>query len=387
METAWRLPIRARYPFLRESREYLAAHGLTVEAFSNPGYSRIVERAKRRVIDAIELGDRIGPWNISDDELVELASFPLAILMVASIGDRRLARRFALAEASLAARLLEGEVDDVILDIARRVFGMDVRIERRAIGGVEYDYSIGLRDYLRGALDFNKPEWKLVNRIVERGRVLVTARELIRLLRDRIMDHILGLVERAGRPPRLPQPIEDAVREIRQRIPASIEIEVEAVKAGPEAWPPCMRAILDRLIAGENVSHFANFAFASFLINIGFEPGEVVKFYANRPDFNERIARYQVEHIAGLRGSRTRYTTPSCGTMRINGLCVRNGELCGGIRSPLAYYRRAAGRGARLDKGEDELGGERGEGGGGAMRKAGGEGDNPNPQEERDNAR
>ena len=129
-------------------------------------------------------------------------------------------------------------------------------------------------------------------------------------------------------------------------------------------------------MAGENVSHFANFALASFLINIGFDPNEIIKFYANRPDFNERIARYQVEHIAGLRGSRTKYMTPSCSTMRTNGLCVKNGELCGNIRNPLTYYRRAVKKKLKLDKDKAELGEERGEAGGEAVRKAGDERDN-----------
>ncbi|MCD6536684.1 MAG: hypothetical protein J7K49_06630, partial [Thaumarchaeota archaeon] len=225
---------------------------------------------------------------------------------------------------------------------------------------------------------FNKPEWKLVNRIVERGRVLVTSHELIRLMKDRIMDYVLELIDRAwGKPPKLPKPLEDAVKELRENLPQNlIEIELGSELGGPETWPPCMRAIRERLLAGENVSHFANFALASFLINIGMKPEEILSLYANRPDFDARIARYQVEHIAGLRGSRTRYTTPSCSTMRTNGLCVKGGELCGGVRNPLTYYRRAMRRKLKLDKDKAEVGRERGEAGGETMREARDEGSN-----------
>ena len=298
--------------------------------------------------------------------------------MITSIGDRRLARRFALAESSLAVKLLEEEDEEVVLKIAREVFGMDVKVEKRTISGIEYDYSLGLKDYLRGALLFNKPEWKLVNRIVERGRVLVTSHELIRLMKDRIMDYVLELIDRAwGKPPKLPKPLEDAVKELRENLPQNlIEIELGSELGGPETWPPCMRAIRERLLAGENVSHFANFALASFLINIGMKPEEILSLYANRPDFDARIARYQVEHIAGLRGSRTRYTTPSCSTMRTNGLCVKGGELCGGVRNPLTYYRRAMRRKLKLDKDKAEVGRERGEAGGETMREARDEGSN-----------
>ncbi|MCS7132623.1 MAG: DNA primase large subunit PriL [Aigarchaeota archaeon] len=382
METARKLPILAKYPFLPESREYLAKYGLAIESFEDPAYSRIIERAKTRILDAANYGDNVGPWNVSDDELVELASFPLSVLMLALIGDKRLARRFALAESSLAVKFLEEEDEEVVLKIAREIFGMDVRIEKKMIGGIEYDYSLGLKDYLRGALLFNKPEWKLVNRIVERGRVLVTSHELIRLMKDRIMDHVLNLVDRSwGKPVKLPRPLEDALEEIRGKLPSGmVEFEVSSELGGPETWPPCMKILREKLLAGENLSHFANFALASFLINIGVNPEEVLGLYANRPDFDARVARYQVEHIAGLKGSRTKYTTPNCGTMRTNGLCVKNGELCGGVKNPLTYYRRAVRRRLKLDKDKAEVGGERGEAGGEAMRGDGGEGGDTYPE-------
>ena len=74
----------------------------------------------------------------------------------------------------------------------------------------------------------------------------------------------------------------------------------------------------------------------------------MVEMYSQRGDFDPRIARYQVEHIAGLKGSRTRYSVPRCSTMQTHGLCIENGRLCGGVRSPMEYYRRmAAAKGGR----------------------------------------
>ncbi|MDW8011110.1 MAG: hypothetical protein RMH84_05920, partial [Sulfolobales archaeon] len=49
------------------------------------------------------------------------------------------------------------------------------------------------------------------------------------------------------------------------------------------------------------------------------------------------IARYQVEHLAGLRGSGKRYRTYSCEKMKSLGLCVAECST----RTPLQYYRRA----------------------------------------------
>lgn len=225
------------------------------------------------------------------------------------------------------------------------------------MGGTRYQYSVGFADYLRGASRFNDPKWKLVNRVVRAGRVLVEARELIRLLRDRVEERVLEAVERAGRERlKLPENLESLVGEIRSMTP---KVEVDETKiratARPEAWPPCMKAIYSKLVSGESVSHFANFALASFLINAGVPPEEVVSIYSRRSDFDEKVTRYQVEHIAGLRGGGTRYTPPSCEKMRTNGLCVEGGRLCGRVKNPLTYYRRALRRGGgKRDKGEAE---------------------------------
>jgi len=358
MPSASRLSTLAKYPFLPEARKYISEYGLTLESFSDPAYSKIVERAKQRIMDAIRLGEGVDPSNMSEDEVVELASFPLAIILVAAVKDRFLARRFALAEASLATKLLSEDAkrdSKTVLRIARDVFGMDVE----AAGN---EYSMGLRDYLRSSMKFNAPSWKLVNRIVIRGRVTITISELIRLLKDRVVEYVLENVEKAmARPPKLPQNLQRIVDEIKSTLPSKrYEEEIISGESSPEAWPPCMRLIYQRIMRGENVSHFANFALASFLINIGMSLDDILKVFAHRPDFDQRVARYQIEHIAGLRGSRTRYTTPSCDTMRTNGLCVEDGKLCGGIKNPLIYFRRSLRRLKKADKDKAEMEGERG---------------------------
>ena len=64
------------------------------------------------------------------------------------------------------------------------------------------------------------------------------------------------------------------------------------------------------------------------------------KACANFSDYSERMMRYQVERIAGEKGSRTRYIPPKCDTLKTHGVCIDPDELCQTIRHPLAYYRR-----------------------------------------------
>jgi DNA primase large subunit len=103
--------------------------------------------------------------------------------------------------------------------------------------------------------------------------------------------------------------------------------------------PPCIAQILAKIGNGEDISHVENFTVAAYLLNTGHSVDEVIKVFRNKSDFNERIARYQVEHIAGLKGSRTRYRPPSCAKMRTYGLCIEDGGRCPrGIRNPLDHH-------------------------------------------------
>jgi len=66
----------------------------------------------------------------------------------------------------------------------------------------------------------------------------------------------------------------------------------------------------------------------------------VIDLFRSLSDFNERMTRYQVEHIAGGRGSRTKYIPPRCDTLRTHGVCPGMDDICKTIRHPLGYYRR-----------------------------------------------
>jgi len=100
--------------------------------------------------------------------------------------------------------------------------------------------------------------------------------------------------------------------------------------------PPCMKAIMEALKRGENLPHAARFAITTYLLKRGWDVEQIVDLFRNAPDFNEKITRYQVQHIAGRAGGRKEYNVPNCETMRQWGLCVAN---CG-VKNPLQYLRR-----------------------------------------------
>jgi len=116
--------------------------------------------------------------------------------------------------------------------------------------------------------------------------------------------------------------------------------------------PPCIMQILAKIRSGEDVGHVENLAIASYMVNVGYGVDEIIDVFKDRGDSNEKIARYQVEHITGMRGSRVKYKPPSCSKMRSYGLCVEGGARCPRkIRNPLNYRAEERGREAGGNEG------------------------------------
>ncbi|MCI4436345.1 MAG: hypothetical protein JHC33_05985 [Ignisphaera sp.] len=114
---------------------------------------------------------------------------------------------------------------------------------------------------------------------------------------------------------------------------ANIKSVEELVKIAEKYFPPCINNILNLLLKGENLTHHQRFALATFLINLNIAPEVIIDLFRHSPDFNEKITRYQIEHLQGLRGSRKKYLPYSCATMKTLNMCKWD---CG-VKNPLAY--------------------------------------------------
>ncbi len=328
----------AKYPFLKAASAYVANMGLDLSDLTSPALSGAVSRALKRIYEAV----RSGKISFGEgDEIEELLSFPIAIAIVASVGHEYLKRRYALAEAKRAEELLSGEPAEKLLVIAREL-GWRIRPVQVVRDGALYEFSVGVPDYLRNAAGLKDKRWKLINRLVVAGEVLVTRAEVARLLAEEARRRVEELLSRPIRVP--PGPLSAYVEKVKAllsqlklgeapRLEAAGEVEFEA-------FPPCMRVIYAALSERKHVPHAGRFAFTAFLLHIGMSVDEIVELFKQVADFSEKITRYQVEHIAGQRGGKVRYTPPSCDTMRSYGLCVGADELCARVRHPLTYYAR-----------------------------------------------
>ncbi len=330
----------AKYPFLSEASEYIRQLGLSIEDIATPEYGPVVERAEKRLEEALSKG-RVS-FN-SADENTEILSFPVSNLILSLAGEDRARRRFALAEAKRAYELLRQELPEKLELIASKAFGWNIKRVDIELGRRVYDFAIGLTDFLRNAVLIREPKWKLPNRVLDHGLVYTTRDEVARLLEEEVRARI---VQRTAKAPQdIPGLLAPKVQRTKGLIvkwlgvPTVYELPRMPV---PEAMPPCVRHLIDELAEGKNVAHMGRFTLASFLVNIRADEEEIVRAFKPASDFSERMTRYQVEHIAGKRGGRTKYTCPQCTTLKTHGVCYRPDEVCATIRNPLSYYKKQA---------------------------------------------
>jgi len=327
----------ARYPFLPEAGKYIESLEVKIDELTNPELEPTLIRAETRVEEAIISGI-IRSRSLKDD--VEIPSFPIAAMMVAASANSHLKRRYALAEAIRVSNLLKDEREEKIEAVASN-FNWKMKTVKFNVGALTYDFALYFPNFLMNAANIQDEKWKLVNRTMLNGEVYITRKEASRLLQEEVRRHIEGKLDiEVGA---LPQNVMDRVDRLKRlftEMSGKIQSEEMPKEVVIDAFPPCIRELRNNALAGRHISHVGRFTLTSFLISSGMTVENVVECFRPASDFSERMTRYQAEHIAGGRGSRTKYIPPKCDTLRTHGVCPGMDETCRGVRHPLAYYRR-----------------------------------------------
>lgn len=326
-----------KYPFLPHAKKHISELGLSIEEIAS--LPKIRDRAKQRISATFSLATALSQKPSKQFE-TEIASYPLAILYATGIGDRTLIERFALLEAQqINAYLKREKREDVILEIAK---AFNWEIHTNEDGSTSIHFTKYLQNTSRGRLVHN-PEWKLVNRILERGWVRITADELARLLQEEVKYKIEESTKQEL--PKLPlevqQDIEELKAEFRKIKPQFEEVD-QVIRAQESEYPPCISGLMKRTAQGQHLSHVERFTLVTYLLHQGVSVDTIVRLFSNVSDFKENKTRYQVEHLAGKRGGRTKpYITYNCSTLQTHNVCLNPSDpICSTIRNPLTYHLR-----------------------------------------------
>jgi DNA primase large subunit len=326
----------AKYPFLKEASEYIRLIQLDYEEFDRPEMKFIIERSAQRLEGEVNHGKHIDALERYE---IEVLTFLVCLMMVKCIGIDTISKRHSLFEALRAERLLGADLKKernedrrqlLISKIFVELFGVRVEIN-------EDDhrlFKVKVNDYLARASKFHEQEWKLINRSVHKGYVYLDADETVRLIRNELSTLIYNRINEMNL----------------SAMPESVKLKLLGVapKFGRgyytaniqpiSGYPPCVKHAIDEMSKGENLSHSARILLATYMLSIGKNIDEIASLFHTAPDYDEKVTRYQIEHLAGKKGSGTKYFVPSCEKVINENLCFATKE-CAGIVNPFQFGR------------------------------------------------
>ncbi|WP_181391341.1 DNA primase regulatory subunit PriL [Methanospirillum stamsii] len=320
----------AKYPFLKESQTYIGAISSSLEHYLESTGGRVAIREAMLMLEhALSFSGKETPSipEIPPEKeavMTIIATYPVSRIMVSCAQDRMLIERLVRYQAWVVFAFLQDEEPEI------------KRFIRRSIGLPETGMDISVIDYIPVASRMAEERWRLVNRVVEKGKVRIRPEEYDEIVRER-----LRYIMSRNLPLKVPSRICDQVKPAIERIKAEWQKKVleEFGQVEESAFPPCMQAILGALTGHGHLTHMARFAVTAFLHNIGMDNTRIIELYGSVPNFDLRKTLYQVEHISGRGGTSNEYISPLCATMRTHGICVHPDSICSRVTHPLSYYK------------------------------------------------
>ena len=243
-----------------------------------------------------------------------------------------------MAEAKQASRGLLDEHKEKILKIAQD-FDWKISLTSKETDSLPLEFTMNFTDYLRNAAHLHDKKWKLTNSILSHGNIYLNKKDVVRLLEEEIRKRIEKRLD--TKLPKYPPELTAVAERIKKLAVEYIEENVEEFPKTivQTAFPPCINAIYEAASSTHHLSQMERFTLTAFLLNIGMSAEKVSEIYKSFSDYNERLTRYQIEHIAGERGSGTHYIPPQCSILQTHGVCKNRDDLCRRIYHPLKYYK------------------------------------------------
>jgi DNA primase large subunit len=324
----------AKYPFLEEAGKFIRETHFDLDDLGRSEFSHIIERARKRIEYELIEGKVFTELEKYD---IELFTFLVSLIIMKCIGIDSAVKKFSLFEAMRVERFLISDLlrerdltkkNLLLSKIFRELFQLDVKLDDKKTNL----FQMKIPDYLKRSSGFNEVEWKLINRAVDNGYVYLDGDETVRLIRSEIYKLMYNRIK------------EMSISQIPYQITVNAKLITNklapSVRTSPHSsdLPPCIKKALELLDNNENLPHSARFMLATYMLYIGKSVDDVVLLFQKAPDYNEKITRYQVEHLAGKKGSQTKYSVPTCSKLANENLCYATHD-CKGITNPVQFGR------------------------------------------------
>lgn len=327
----------AKYPFLEEAGKYIRETHFNLDDFDRSEFSHIIERAKKRIEYELIEGKVFTELEKYD---IELFTFLVSLIIMKCIGIDSAVKKFSLFEAMRVERFLISDLlrekdltkkNLLLSKIFKELFQLNVILDEKKTNL----FKMKISDYLKRSNEFNEVEWKLINRAVYNGYVYLDGDETVRLIRSEIYKLMYNRIKDMSIS-QIPYQITVNANLITKKLYFLSNTSNQANQV--KDLPPCIKKALELLHNNENLPHSARFMLATYMMAIGKSVDEVILLFQNAPDYNEKITRYQVEHLAGKKGSQTKYSVPTCSKLANENLCYATND-CKGITNPVQFGR------------------------------------------------
>ncbi|MCD4739834.1 hypothetical protein K8R43_01430 [archaeon] len=302
------------YPFTSKAKKVVEQTGFNLD---DPPLE-VLDRAKQRIEENIR--GSFEPVKSSSEKilLTELFSYPVAKILASLTTDYSLIQRFSRGEAARLSRHLLNDPHR-LSEIAKEL-GINIS-----------ENQISFADYVKAAPE----KYPLVNAPLKQGVIQIDDRILPEIIANTLRSK---LSQELSKKINVPQVYSKQASAFKKELLSFTTEDLGPLKI--EAFPPCINTLINQAKLGSPMPHQPRFVLSSFLVNTGMPTENIVRLFANTPNFNENKTRYYVEYSAGKRGSGIKYTPPSCKKMDFYSLCRNKDALCNSIHHPLSYYSR-----------------------------------------------
>jgi len=328
----------SKYPFLKESKEYIERKNLNLEAIAeSPVYGSAVKKAAERILNGIKGKLEYSPMSNLGDVGYEiyLISFPLIkiFLNLAEVNEKSL-RRYAKSECDVFKEFIKKEDEKTKNEILMEILNFSRKKDSEK--KLNKNYEIYFADYLSYTknMDENREKFRLINRRVNNGFVEVDEDELIDIAGSIVQKKYTETLNLSNI--NLPDIIVEKTKELKKEIKKTeteIYPEINLRTDANDEMPPSISHIIQKIEGKEKVSHNERFVLASFLINKGTSLEEIKKIFAHSSNYDEKKTSYYLDYL-----SKRKYTCPSYETMNSLGIWISDEEKK--FKNPLAYRKK-----------------------------------------------
>ena len=319
--------------------------------------------------DAFNNLEIIQDFSFKDKELNIYIYWMLKILLLL-LDNPIILNRIANLYSKNTKRLLEEYLDENMVDLywICRDLGYNVQYYETPINisNIEKtNLGISFIDFVKLGENLRDDKRKLVNNALSHGYVYITKKNLIRLLQEHVRNEFMEIKKKSEdvhkeenrktleqnllKIPRFKEifnKIKDLM--VAQKVDVINDFsEIINYKEGEEIikfFPPCITAINAKIQENQNLKHDERLFLVFFLNALKYPIDQIIEIFKKLPDFDEKIARYQVE-FAFKKG----YIPHGCDKLETLGMCYKDHKTFGDKICQDGYFSKKKGEHVKIN--------------------------------------